>query len=449
MIGCLVVAALSLLGPHGLTYDPTAWLIWGREITHGQLETIYGPSWKPLPVLFTTPFALLGDDVAPLLWLVISRTGGLMAVVLAFRLANRVAGPLAGAIAASGLALSDAFVSYAARGNSEGLLAALTLGAIERHLDDRHGQALGLAVAGALLRPEVWPLVGLYGLWLVRARRLGGPPWRSVALVAGAGAAILALWMIPEYIGSGNLLRAASRARVSVAGMPAEAAFPFLAVFTNAAGVLWWPLYGGGVLAVALAWRDRGRDAHATLLLVLAAIATVVMVLVALLAQTVGFTGNSRYLIVPVAIVCVLGGIGLVHGARLATSRLSPRRARVVLAVAVVAGAPFLAGNVLRVTGQWGDVRSEAREYGALPDLIARAGGEAAVRRCGLVYTRGFHTQAVAWGLHVHESGVALRPKPPGTIIALRDSELLCDDRFRSRVSNSEWTLASSCPLGG
>ena len=64
LLGCAVVAALSLLGPRALTYDPTAWLIWGREIIHGSLETRYGPSWKPLPMLFTTPFSLLGHDAA-------------------------------------------------------------------------------------------------------------------------------------------------------------------------------------------------------------------------------------------------------------------------------------------------------------------------------------------------------------------------------------------------
>ena len=402
-------------------------------------------------MLFTTPFALLGDDAAPLLWLAIARAGGLMAVVLAFRLAARLAGPVARRDRRRRPAAADAFVSYATRGNSEGLLVACVLAAVDRHLEGRHGQAFALAFAAALLRPEVWPLVAAYGLWLVRerARARGGVPWPTVALVGASGMAILVLWMVPEYIGSGNLLRAASRARLPVEGMPGEAAFPFLAVFTNAAPVVWWPLYAGGVLTVVLAWRDRRRDPRAPLVLVLAAIATVLMVLVALLSQTVGFTGNARYLTVPVAIVCVLGAVGLVRGAALARERLTPARARAALAVALVASVPFLAGVVLRVGDQWRDVLREARDYGALDDLVARAGGEAVVARCGLVFTRGFHTQTVAWELHLPERGVGLRPEPPGTIIALHGSELLADERFASRVSNSEWVLASSCPLPG
>src|SRR5690349_22767192 len=48
--GCGAIAALSLLLPSALTYDPMSWLIWGREIAHLDLSTTYGPSWKPLPV---------------------------------------------------------------------------------------------------------------------------------------------------------------------------------------------------------------------------------------------------------------------------------------------------------------------------------------------------------------------------------------------------------------
>src|SRR5919202_4715070 len=101
VLGCLAVAVLSLLITRQPTYDPWAWLIWGRQIAHLDLVTTAGPSWKPLPVLFTTPFALFGDDAAPLLWLLVARAGGLLAFVMAFRLGARLAGPWAGAIAAA------------------------------------------------------------------------------------------------------------------------------------------------------------------------------------------------------------------------------------------------------------------------------------------------------------------------------------------------------------
>ena len=48
-LACLALAALSLLGPSTPTYDPWAWIIWGREVVHLDLVTTDGPSWKPLP----------------------------------------------------------------------------------------------------------------------------------------------------------------------------------------------------------------------------------------------------------------------------------------------------------------------------------------------------------------------------------------------------------------
>jgi hypothetical protein len=116
--GCLALAALSLLGPSQPAYDPWAWLIWGREIVHLDLVTDRGPSWKPLPVLFTTPFSLFGDDAAPELWLVIGRAGGLLALAMAYRLAARLGGRLAGVVAVVSVALADLFLSFAMRGNS-------------------------------------------------------------------------------------------------------------------------------------------------------------------------------------------------------------------------------------------------------------------------------------------------------------------------------------------
>ena len=81
--GCLVLAALSLLLPSEPSYDPSAWLVWGRELAHFQLDTTGGPSWKPLPVAFTTLVAPLGEldrGLPPALWLVVARAGALLAL---------------------------------------------------------------------------------------------------------------------------------------------------------------------------------------------------------------------------------------------------------------------------------------------------------------------------------------------------------------------------------
>src|SRR5439155_9122802 len=135
LFACLALATLSLLLPSAPTYDPWAWIVWGREIAHLDLVTTGGPSWKPLPVLFTAPFSVLGDVGAPAAWLVVARAGGLLAFAMAYRLGARLAGPVAGAIAAGALVLTDQFVRNFVRGNSEGILVAVVLSALERHRD--------------------------------------------------------------------------------------------------------------------------------------------------------------------------------------------------------------------------------------------------------------------------------------------------------------------------
>src|SRR3954454_23551615 len=88
-LAILGLAALSFLVPSAPTYDPWAWIIWGREIVHLDLSTVDGPSWKPLPVLFTIPFSLFGG-LAPDLWVFVARVGTLAGMVIIFRLGTRL-----------------------------------------------------------------------------------------------------------------------------------------------------------------------------------------------------------------------------------------------------------------------------------------------------------------------------------------------------------------------
>src|SRR3954447_24660569 len=97
--GCFALAALSLILPSPPGKDPWAWIIWGREVAHFDLDTMSGSSWKPLPVLLTTPFSVFGD-AAPQLWILVVRAGALLAVLFAVRVASRPAAPAAGAAGA-------------------------------------------------------------------------------------------------------------------------------------------------------------------------------------------------------------------------------------------------------------------------------------------------------------------------------------------------------------
>ena len=142
-LAVLALTALTFLVPSAPTYDPWAWIVWGREILHLDLSTVDGPSWKPLPVLLTTPFALFGG-LAPDLWLFVARAGAIAGVVMAFRVARRLGGVPAGAAAAGAYAVAPWMLRNSALGNSEGLLVALGLAAVDRHLAGRTAPRLPL-----------------------------------------------------------------------------------------------------------------------------------------------------------------------------------------------------------------------------------------------------------------------------------------------------------------
>jgi hypothetical protein len=434
VLACLGLAALSLLGPAMPTYDPWAWIIWGREITHLDLNTVSGPSWKPLPILFTTPFAFFGDSAAPGLWLLISRAGGLLAIAMAYRLAARLGGRAAGVVAAAALFLSEEFVRNFARGNSEGLLVALCLWAVERHLDGRRTDAFLLGFGAALLRPEVWPFWGLYGLWLAYTE-----PRRRV-VVGGAFVLCGFLWFAPEYWGSGDWLRAANRARQPNPDSPAFAKHPFLEVFRRSSTILSVPVLVGALLALVPNVRERRWDVRAAL----AAAALALMVAVAAMTQA-GFAGNLRYVALPAALVCVLSGVGWVGAVRAVWARSGRVAAAALAAVLLLGAAPFVVDDVDLLRWDAAKLKDEDYFYATLPVAIQKAGGRERIKRCGTVFTGPFQVQVVAWNLHMHGGDVEIEADPPGSVVAAGFSPMAHDPRFKLVTQTRRWVVRRAC----
>lgn len=425
---CTALSAASLLVLHEATYDPTAWLIWGRQIADGTLDTVGGPTWKPLPVLFTTPFSLAGDSGAMSLWLVVGRIGGLLSFVFAYRVAARLGGGrIAGVVAVAALLLSAEYHLHWLRGNSEGLLVMCALLAVDRHLEGRHWQAFAAAAAASLIRPDVWLLFGLYGLWMAYERR----DLRTWAIVLGTGAAVLVAWLLPEYLGSGDFFRGAKRAQEIVPGSPGASGRPFFDVFANGSQALSYGVYAGAFASVLVALRDRRVAA-----LILGA--TVLMCVTAAMAAGAGFTGSLRYIALPAALVCVLSGIGWAFVVR----RVRPRW---VVAVLVVAAVPGLVSPVDRVGKDLDHAWKTDQRLRDLPGFIARAGGREAVLACGNVYTGLFSTQVIAYRLHLRQDEVGIRPEPPGTILDQTGSRLEGTPGFMRKLRERHWTLQSTC----
>jgi hypothetical protein len=411
-LAVLLLTALTFLAPSAPTYDPWAWIVWGREVAHLDLSTVDGPSWKPLPVLVTTLAAPAGG-LAPDLWLFVARAGAIAGVVLAYRVGRRLGGVPAGVVAAGTYALAPWNVRNAAMGNSEGLLVALALGAVDRHAAGAHRAAFACGLGVALLRPEAWPILALYAAWLWRHD--GGRSGLRWLVVAGL-AALPVLWLLPELWGSGDALRAMHRAKDPRANSPAFAEDPVGEVLRQFADMLtaslWLGLGALGALAIAL--RAPGRR-ELRLAGALVAVAGVWVAEVAVMTSD-GFSGNTRYLILPAALACVLAGAVTGWTARAVAPRLPGRHAAAVLA----------AGALLAFAGPWGgavdrtltSVSHQARLTDGLGDAVRRAGGAERLLACGQPFTGPFQVPAVAWRLGVHTTRVGLRPRVPG--VALR-----------------------------
>jgi hypothetical protein len=173
----IVSLALILWARTRPSFDAYGWLVWGYQTLHLSLDLGGAPSWKPLPYLFTVPYALLGHYEL-LLWMITAVAVSLAGAVFAGRIAYRItlsdtpAGerfshPQVAAWAAAVLAglavlgLED-YTHYILSVQSDPMIVTFTLAAIDSHLSGRPRLAFWLGVLAALGRPEAWPFLALY-----------------------------------------------------------------------------------------------------------------------------------------------------------------------------------------------------------------------------------------------------------------------------------------------
>lgn len=408
---------MTLLLPWNTTYDPWAWIVWGREIAHLELHTAGGPSWKPLPVLFTTPFSLAGA-AAPALWLIVARAGGLLAVAAAYACGRRIAGPVAAAFAAVALLLNLDFARVVWLGSSEGLLIAAILAAVERHAAGHSRAAFGLGVAAALLRPEAWPFIGLYGLWLW-ARDPG-----ARRLIAGSALVVAALWLVPEYWGSGHLFRAAERATQPVAAAATFAPNPALEVMRRAEAMFFGPVQALAILAVLTA-AVRMRRRREWTVIGIAFLAAAWLVLVAVMTAR-GFSGNSRYVMAPAGLIALLAGIGAARACQIVGTLMGRGGLPETMAAALAAGllaagtVPFASHQARGLGATLAVLEYQARMRTGIERAIDRAGGAAGVLACGDPVTEDYSVPMLAWLLRVPIERVGLSPGPTTIVFQAR-----------------------------
>ena len=271
-------------------------------------------------------------------------------------MAFRFAGVPGGLTAALAAALAAGQAGNALQGYSEPLLIGLVLAAIDMHLSGRWRLAFGLGLLGALVRPELWPLLAAYAAYA----------WAHDAsfrpALAGGLVLVPCLWVGLDWWGSGDFLHGGSVARSTPAESAALTDHPALTVCRRAAELVTAPLLAAAAGAVVVAVRRR--------IAVVAAlgVATLLWVAAVALMAEAGFTGNIRYLAVPAGLLAVLAGVGVGW----LVAAFEPGRARRAAAAAAALLVLGFAFAPARSSGRW---LSVAREQSAqLDELRARRG---------------------------------------------------------------------------
>ncbi len=385
-------------------FDPYGWLVWGHQTLAGNLNTNAAPSWKPLPYIFTAPFALFGHYEL-WLWMITSVAVSLSGMVFAGRIAYRLtaetsqqryAALAAGLFAAIAMLGINGYPHYILSAQSDPMIVALCLAAIDAHLSGHPRLAFALGVLGSLGRPEMWPFLGLYAIWCWRAI----PEMRR--FVAGGLLVMLVMWFGIPALTSRTPFVAASNALGSGRALHSNKALGtigrFLALHELAVELL-------ALLAVLLAVLRRERTA-----LVLAA-GVVVWVIVEIAFALHGWPGLGRYMFEAAAVTVVLAGVGV--GRLLGEApRLTSVTGLVGAAVVVIAIEALVPAAASRARAERVDLRVQrvrSTQINRLAGVVNKLGGAAALTACGEPLTRLEYQTILAWTLHLNVASVGFK----------------------------------------
>jgi hypothetical protein len=418
-------------------YDPYGWLVWGKLSIRGALDTNGAPSWKPLPFLFTVPYALFGRYQL-WLWMVtsiaISLAGPIFAWRIAFRLtgadpARRYAAYAAGLFAALCLLgmedplLPANYVHYILSAESDTMIVALVLAAIDCHLNGRHRWAFWIWWLASLGRPEVWPFWVLSGLWLWRSE----PAYRRWLVFSVLF--LLFMWFGIPGLTSKSVFTAGNIAQNSARECHGNKFTCTVTRFQEIHPAAVWILASLSVLLAG--WRRNWT------VLVLAGGALAWLIIEVALGVK-GFPAVPRYMFEAGAVVAILGGILLgriilelpallaAPVGRLRTARINPRLATqlggwgtglvVLLIAASLFGAAHHQYRLERV--DLSHERARTALIGRLSGVVKRLGGSR-ILACGQPNLPIEYQSIFAWytnvkigKLYVSQNYLRLHPHP-------------------------------------
>jgi hypothetical protein len=394
------------------SYDAYGWLVWGHQTLHLSLDLGGAPSWKPLPFLFTVPFSVFGSH-AVTLWMVFATAVSLSGCIFAGRIAYRLLGGerdtgpvawIAAIVAGLGVLWIDQYEHYILTAQSDPMIVALCLAAVDLHLSRRWRLAFVCLVLASLGRPEAWPFAGLYAVWVWRAL----PPARVLVL---AGLAVIpALWFGVPTITNGRPFVSAELAQFSVHRIVGNR---FTGTFDRYFGLTVLPIKLLALAAVGIAGIRRHRTVP-----VLAG-GMVMWVLVELAFALHGWPALPRYMFESGAIQCVLAGVGmgwiaLELPALAARARASSAPRWVSIPVAGALVGTLLPAAVAGVRAGRQDLRREqwrSTEIVRLQNAIREVGGYRHVRYCGRPVTYVGFVSILAYDMRLNVGFVGHKPK--------------------------------------
>jgi hypothetical protein len=312
-----------------------------------------------------------------------------------------------------------AWPRYVAQGNVEPLSAALVLIAVERHLSGHRHQAMVFGALAALGRPELWPFLALYALFVFFRKGTRKPVVIALLLI------VPVLWLGGDLWGSGDAFHGSKRAagtkerakkreqrlveKARAEGKPPPRLRAESSAVSHTVGgarhLLIFPAYLAALAGLGFALWRRQREA-----LALAAAAASLFAVVALM-SLLGYGGSPRFLFPAVGLVGVLAGVGVgsllkaVGGGALAA----------LLAVLLLAAsAPFIVDRAdeFRAEGKLVQTRSDLQDD--LHRVIQRAGRDR-VLAVGQPNTPGEFAHQLAWELGIHLEAVG-GGTPPAVI---------------------------------
>jgi hypothetical protein len=384
-------------------YDAYGWLVWGHQALKLDLNTNAAPSWKPLTFLFTFPYALFGQ-AALWLWMVTAASAAVAAGVFGGRIAYRLAADgsprwtalVAALLAGVGVLGIEGFGHFVLIADSDPMIVALCLAAIDFHLRGRPRLAFVMLALAALGRPEVWIPLLVYAGWAWR----WVPAMRREVVIGLV--AVVVLWFGIPILSSHNWFAAGDVASTSSTPVPGN---KFTGVINRFVSLYEFPMQVAVLVALAVAALRRDFT-----WLILAGFA-VLWVAVEIAFALHGWGASKRYMFEPAAVLVVLAGAGM---GRLLS--LAPRMALVRwLGVAAVIGfvavmVPHaqirlrLLHNGIVLGRQW------ALQIHRLEKVVAKAGGRKGITTCGQAVTSVSFQSILAWETDQNVSQVGWSP---------------------------------------